>query len=94
MHTSSPWPSIRWSTSAPSPSLTVPPSLGLFSGQSAARTFSSHSNVDWNTGGMMPEFDYTRVDWSLDCTSLSFKQGKDIFSLPTNFVTSPPLMRL
>ncbi|KAL9321674.1 hypothetical protein ACSQ67_009727 [Phaseolus vulgaris] len=75
MHTSSPWPSIRWSTSAPSPSLTVPPSLGLFSGQSAARTFSSHSNVDWNTGGMMPEFDYTRVDWTLDCTSLSSKQG-------------------
>jgi len=75
MHSSSPWPSIRWSTSAPSPSLTVPPSLGLFSDQSAARKFSSHSNVDWNTGGMMPEFDYTRVDWTLDCTSLSSKQG-------------------
>ncbi|KAK7334561.1 hypothetical protein VNO80_26321 [Phaseolus coccineus] len=75
MHTSSPCPSIRWSTSAPSPSLTVPPSLGLFSGQSAARAFSSPSNVDWNTRGMMPEFDYTRIDWTLDCTSLSSKQG-------------------
>ncbi|XP_047175147.1 uncharacterized protein LOC124842657 [Vigna umbellata] len=75
MHTSSPWPSIRLSTNAPSPSLTVPPSLGLFSGQTGARAFSSHSHVDWNTGGMMPEFDYTRVDWTLDCTSLSSKQG-------------------
>ncbi|XP_014499528.1 uncharacterized protein LOC106760624 [Vigna radiata var. radiata] len=74
-HTSSPWPSIRWSTNAPSPSLTVPPSLGLFSGQTGARAFSSHSHVDWNTGAMMPEFDYTRVDWTLDCTSLSSKQG-------------------
>ncbi|QCD95498.1 uncharacterized protein LOC114181815 [Vigna unguiculata] len=74
-HTSSPWPSIRWSTTEPSPSLTVPPSLGLFSGQSAATAFSSHSHVDWNSGGMMPEFDYTRVDWTLDCTSLSSKQG-------------------
>nr|KYP56637.1 hypothetical protein KK1_002881 [Cajanus cajan] len=71
-------PSIRlgsWSRSAPSPSATpslrVPPSLGLFSGQSAARTFSSHLHVDWNTGGLMPELDYTSVDWTLDCASSS-----------------------
>ncbi|TKY49781.1 hypothetical protein E2542_SST27226 [Spatholobus suberectus] len=137
-------PSIHrgsWSMSAPSPSLTVPPSLGLFSGQSAARTFSSHSHVDWNTGGLMPEFDYTSVDWTLDCASSSSESGElwlgissllrnssgnrmssscmgglqnvgmgrdassssglrewtspfagnDIFSLPRQFVTSPPL---
>lgn len=132
-----------WSTSASSPSLTVPPSLGLFSAhQSSARTFSPHSNVDWNTGGLVTEFDYTSIDWSLDCPPSSRSgrlwlgvssllknstgnrmssgsymtglrssagmaretssssglrdwtspfAGKDIFSVPRQFVTSPPL---
>ncbi|RDY02791.1 hypothetical protein CR513_13703, partial [Mucuna pruriens] len=65
-------PSIHrgsWSTSSPSPSLTIPPSLGLFSSRSAARTCSSHSHVNWNSGGLMPEFDYTSVDWTLDRAS-------------------------
>lgn len=127
-----------WSTSAPSPALTVPTSLGLFSGhQNAARTLSSHYHMDWNTGGMMPEFDYTSIDWSLNAPSSSSSgqglssvlrnsygnrrgsscmsglqsvgmarentssaglrewttpfAGKDIFSVPRQFVTSPPM---
>lgn len=56
-------------TTASSPALTVPPSLGLFCGHQnpSARSFSSHSHVDWNTGGMVQEFDYNNIDWSLDC---------------------------
>ncbi|RDX80295.1 hypothetical protein CR513_39160, partial [Mucuna pruriens] len=136
-----------WSTNAPAqasaPVLVVPTSLGLFSGhQNAARTFSSHSHVDWNTGGLMPEFDYTSIDWSLNVPSASSGSsgglrlgispllrysygnrrssscmsglqsvgmaressssaglrewtspfaGKDIFSVPRQFVTSPPM---
>lgn len=133
-----PWHQGSWSTSTPSPSLTVPTSLGLFSGhQNAARTFSSHSHMDWNAGGFMPEFDYTSIDWSLNAPSSSMSgglrlgissvlrnsygdrrgsqcvsglqmaretsssgglrewttpfAGKDIFSVPRQFVTSPPM---
>ncbi|KAK7262459.1 hypothetical protein RJT34_30032 [Clitoria ternatea] len=50
-------------------------SLGLFSSKSTARTFSSHSLVDWNTGGLMLEFDYTSVNWTLDCPSSSNSSG-------------------
>jgi hypothetical protein len=62
-----------WNTAASSPALTVPPSLGLFCGHQnpSARSFSSHSHVDWNTGGMVQEFDYNNIDWSLDCPSSS-----------------------
>ncbi|KAL2946085.1 hypothetical protein AAZX31_U003400 [Glycine max] len=71
-----PWHQGSWSTSTPSPSLTVPTSLGLFSGhQNAARTFSSHSHMDWNAGGFMPEFDYTSIDWSLNAPSSSVSGG-------------------
>lgn len=130
-----------WSTSSPSPALMVPTSLGLFSGhQNAARTFSSHQHMDWNTSGMVPEFDYTSIDWSLNAPSSSVSgglwlgissllrnsygnrrgsscmsgmqsggmnresssssglkewttpfAGKDIFSVPRQFVTSPPM---
>jgi len=128
-----------WSMNAPSPALAVPTSLGLFSGhQNAARTFSSHSHMDWNTGGLMPEFDYTSIDWSLNVASSSGGPclgissllrnsygnrrsspcmsglqnvgmpretssssglrewttpfaGKDLFSVPRQFVTSPPM---
>ncbi|KAJ7949418.1 Ubiquitin-associated/translation elongation factor EF1B protein, partial [Quillaja saponaria] len=132
-----------WSSmNAYSPSLTLPPSLGLFSGQSSAGSFGSSSHVDWNTGAVMPEFDYNSIDWSLDYSSSSKSRlwlgissllrnrsgvrmgnsngsclsgvqndgmasesssavglhewtspfaGKDIFSLPRQFVTSPSL---
>lgn len=69
-------PQGSWSTmAASSPSLTVPSSLGLFSGRSSAGTFGSSSHVDWNTGGLMPEFDYNSVDWTLDYTSSSKSSG-------------------
>ncbi|OIV99076.1 hypothetical protein TanjilG_32335 [Lupinus angustifolius] len=76
MHAPSPLPSPTigpqhqgsWSASASSPALTFPPSLGLFSGHHNAsdRTFSSHSHVDWNNGSLMPEIDYTNIDWTFD----------------------------
>ncbi|KAF2323710.1 hypothetical protein GH714_036669 [Hevea brasiliensis] len=98
---------------ASSPSLAAPSSLGLFSGWGSAGTLGSSSHVDWNTGGLMPEFDYTSIDWTLDSNLSSSKlgmrdggatkessssaslhewtsfAGKDIFSLPRQFVTSP-----
>lgn len=65
-----------WSKSSPSPALTVPTSLGLFSGhQNAARTFSSHPHMDWNTSGLVPEFDYTSIDWSLNVPFSSVSGG-------------------
>lgn len=62
-----------WNTAASSPALTVPPSLGLFCGHQnpSVRSFNSHSHVDWNTGGLVQEFDYNNIDWSLDCPSSS-----------------------
>ncbi|KAH8512617.1 hypothetical protein Peur_056608 [Populus x canadensis] len=128
-------------TTASLPSLAAPSSLGLFTGWGSAGTLGS-SHVDWNTGGLMSEFDYTSIDWTLDSNILSSKSnglwlglssllrntsstrtsstnssflsglrdsgvaketsssagsrewtspfaGKDIFSLPRQFVTSP-----
>ncbi|XP_057453527.1 uncharacterized protein LOC130745357 [Lotus japonicus] len=82
MGASSPSPTISshhqglWSNNASSLELTVPSSFGLVSGhQNAARTFSSLSHMDRSTRGMMPEFDYNSVDWSLDCTSSSKSGG-------------------
>ena len=69
-------PRGSWSTmGASSHSLTVPSSLGLFSGQGSAGTFGSSSHVDWNTGGLMPELDYTSIDWTLDYHSSSKSSG-------------------
>ncbi|KAF5446037.1 hypothetical protein F2P56_031700 [Juglans regia] len=47
-------------------SLTFPSSLGLFSGHGSAGTFGLSSPMDWNTGGLMPELDYTNIDWTLN----------------------------
>ncbi|KAJ6414513.1 hypothetical protein OIU84_003503 [Salix udensis] len=125
-------------TTASLPPLAAPSSLGLFTG--AGTLGSSHAG--WNTGGLVSEFDYTSIDWTLDSNMLSSKSnglwlglssllrntsstrtsstnssflsglrdsgvaketsssagsrewtspfaGKDIFSLPRQFVTSP-----
>ncbi|XP_057976218.1 uncharacterized protein LOC131163620 [Malania oleifera] len=58
-----------------SPSLAVPPSLGLFSGWGSMGTSGSSSPVDWNTGGSMPECDYTSIDWTLEANSSSSKSN-------------------
>ncbi|KAL2326280.1 hypothetical protein Fmac_025338 [Flemingia macrophylla] len=72
------------SSSSSSPALNVPTSLGLFScHQNAARTFSSHSHMDWNNRGMIPEFDYTSIDWSLNVPS-SFASGQTMSSVLRN----------
>ncbi|KAK3422794.1 hypothetical protein EUGRSUZ_G03195 [Eucalyptus grandis] len=112
---------------------TIPSSsLGLFSTWRSTGTLGPSSQVDWNVGSAMPEFDYTRIDWTLDANLANSKSsgvwlhlssmlrnnptmmlgaanrvrttdaspgascewtspfaGKDIFSLPRQFVTSP-----
>lgn len=69
-------PRGSWNTmGASSHSLTVPSSLGLFSGQGSAGTFGSPAHVDWNTGGLMPELDYTSIDWTLDYPSSAKSNG-------------------
>lgn len=136
--------SASWRTvGTSSPSLTVPSSLGLFSGWGSAATSGSPSHVDWNARDMMSHCDYNSIDWTLESNPSSPKlndlmlggrssglmlglssmriggtngvrvaglqdsgvpteatsggprewtspfAGKDIFSLPRQFVTSP-----
>lgn len=114
---------------ASSPSLTVPSSLGLFSGWG---TTGSSGHVDWNARDMMSNCDYNSIDWTLELNTSPSKPtglmlglssmriactngirfdggmgtetsaptggprewtspfaGKDIFSVPRQFVTSP-----
>ncbi|KAJ6341120.1 hypothetical protein OIU78_009320 [Salix suchowensis] len=45
------------------------------------------SHVDWNTGSLMPEFDYTSIDWTLNSNLLSSKSNglwMDLSSLLRN----------
>lgn len=126
-----------WSQSGmnSSVSLSVPSSLGLFTGWGSTGTSGSSSPVDWSTGGSMPQCDYNNIDWSLEATSsrqsdlwmgltscvktgrifdecsvstaavskgvvpdasssgshewTSPFEGRDLFTLPRQFVTSP-----
>ncbi|KAK3022718.1 hypothetical protein RJ639_046702 [Escallonia herrerae] len=126
-----------WNTTgASSAPLTVPSSLGLFSGWGSAGTSGSASHVDWNTRDMMSRCDYNSIDWTLESNISSSNSnglmpglysmskagtndshiggfqdrgipveaaassggprewtspfaGKDIFSVPRQFVTSP-----
>ncbi|XP_010251914.1 PREDICTED: uncharacterized protein LOC104593648 [Nelumbo nucifera] len=65
-----------WSTlGSASSSLAVPSSLGLFSGWGSTGASGSNSPVDWNTGGSMPQCDYTNIDWTLESTSSSKPNG-------------------
>ncbi|KAJ6392941.1 hypothetical protein OIU77_022424 [Salix suchowensis] len=73
-------------TTASLPSLAAPSSLGLFTGWGSAGTLGS-SHVDWNTGSLMPEFDYTSIDWTLNSNLLSSKSNglwMDLSSLLRN----------
>ncbi|XP_010245149.1 PREDICTED: uncharacterized protein LOC104588773 isoform X2 [Nelumbo nucifera] len=58
-----------WSSTGNSSSLSVPSSLGLFSGWGSTGASGSNSPVDWNTGDSMPQCDYTNIDWTLESTS-------------------------
>lgn len=63
-------PRGSWSTmGGSSHSLTAPSSLGLFPAQGSAGTFGSSSHVDWNTGGLMPDCDYTSINWAVNYPS-------------------------
>ncbi|WCJ39206.1 Ubiquitin-associated/translation elongation factor EF1B protein [Euphorbia peplus] len=62
-----PYESYGPTNAASSPSLAAPSSLGLFTG------WGSSPHVDWSTGGSMPEFDYTSIDWTLDFNPLNSK---------------------
>ncbi|KAJ4979530.1 hypothetical protein NE237_010310 [Protea cynaroides] len=65
-----------WATAgASSSSLAVPSSLGLFSGLGSNGASGSTSPVDWNTGGSMPQCDYTNIDWTLESSSNSRSNG-------------------
>ncbi|KAF5191758.1 Ubiquitin-associated/translation elongation factor EF1B protein [Thalictrum thalictroides] len=56
-------------------SLAVPSSLGLFSGWGSTGASGSSSPVDWNTGGSMPQCDYTSIDWTLESTAPATSNG-------------------
>ncbi|XP_042514717.1 uncharacterized protein LOC122089224 [Macadamia integrifolia] len=59
-----------WGTAGTSSSsLSVPSSLGLFSGWGSNGASGSSSPVDWNTGGSMPQCDYTNIDWTLESSN-------------------------
>ncbi|OVA20664.1 Ubiquitin-associated domain/translation elongation factor EF-Ts [Macleaya cordata] len=81
-----------WNTTgpqSPSSSLAVPSSLGLFSGWGPTGGSGSTSPVDWNSGGSMPQFDYTSIDWTLETTSVAPKPANggwwlDLASLVKN----------
>ncbi|XP_043719768.1 uncharacterized protein LOC122667534 [Telopea speciosissima] len=64
-----------WGTAGTSSSRSVPPSLGLFSGWGSNGASGSSSPVDWNTGGSMPQCDYTNIDWTLESSSNSRSNG-------------------
>ncbi|XAR51057.1 hypothetical protein NMG60_11005571 [Bertholletia excelsa] len=57
------------------PTLAAASSLGLFSGLGSNGSSSGlPSPVDWNTnGGSMLQLDYTKIDWTLDRSSISSK---------------------
>ncbi|OWM78481.1 uncharacterized protein LOC116214630 [Punica granatum] len=61
------------------PSLAAPPSLGLFSSWGSSGSFSSNSQVDWHTGGLVPELDYTSIDWTLDSSLLGASKGSGLW---------------
>ncbi|KAF8403576.1 hypothetical protein HHK36_011680 [Tetracentron sinense] len=64
-----------WSTTGTSASLAAPPPLGLFSGWASTGSSGSSSPVDWNTGGSIPECDYTNIDWTLESNTSARRSG-------------------
>ncbi|XP_059649279.1 uncharacterized protein LOC132295158 isoform X2 [Cornus florida] len=69
-----------WSSvGASSPSLTVPSSLGLFSGWGSTGTLGSSSQVDWSAGDLMSHCDYNSIDWTLESNSAYSKQNGGLF---------------
>ncbi|KAK1400919.1 UBA domain-containing protein [Heracleum sosnowskyi] len=69
-----------WSTvgTSSSPSLTVPSSLGLFSGFGSGATTGAPSHVDWNARDMMSHCDYNSIDWTLKSSPLSPPKLNDL----------------
>ncbi|XP_031100085.1 GRB10-interacting GYF protein 2-like [Ipomoea triloba] len=62
-------------TGSSQPQTLAAASLGLFSGLGTNPPSGSSSPVDWKNGCSMPQFDYTNIDWSLDCGSSSSRSG-------------------
>lgn len=69
-----------WSTvgTSSSPSLTVPSSLGLFSGFGSGASTGAPSHVDWNARDMMSHCDYNSIDWTLKSSPLSPPKLNDL----------------
>jgi hypothetical protein len=87
-------PRGSWSTmGGSSHSLTAPSSLGLFPAQGSAGTFGSSSHVDWNTGGLMPDCDYTSINWAVNYPADS-KSSSGLFLEFSSLLRNSPGMRL
>ncbi|KAL5707699.1 hypothetical protein ACHQM5_018568 [Ranunculus cassubicifolius] len=74
---------------SPSSSLTVPSSLGLFSGWGSTGGSGSSSPVDWNTGGgsgSIPQCDYTSIDWTLESTQPAARSSSGLWLGLADFV--------
>ncbi|KAL5732714.1 hypothetical protein ACOSQ2_032406 [Xanthoceras sorbifolium] len=89
-----PGPRGSWTTmGVSSPSLAVPSSLGLFSSWGSTGTLGTSSHVDWNTGGLIPECDYTNIDWTLD-TSLSSSRTSGLWLGLSSLIRNSSGMRM
>ncbi|KAJ4720445.1 Ubiquitin-associated/translation elongation factor EF1B protein [Melia azedarach] len=87
-------PRGTWSTMGmSSPSLAVPSSLGLFASWGSAGSLGSSSHVDWNTGGLMPECDYTSIDWTWD-TNLAASKTSGLWFGLSSLLRNSPGMRM
>lgn len=71
-----------------SSSLTVPSSLGLFSGWGSTGVSGASSPVDWNTGGSIPQCDYSSIDWTLESALLPRKNTNGLWLGLADFVKS------
>ncbi|KAM0954050.1 putative UBA-like superfamily, Ubiquitin-associated domain-containing protein [Dioscorea sansibarensis] len=78
------------STSASSTSLTIPSSLGLFTGWGSSGSSGSSSPVDWSTGSSVLRFDYTSIDWSLDPIELKTERPSSMRSPSVGIKPSRP----
>lgn len=79
---------------ASSPSFVAPPSLGLFSTWGLPGSFGSNSQVDWQAGGLSPEFDYASIDWSLDTGVLGASKGSGLWPGISSLLRNRPASRM
>lgn len=79
---------------ASSPSFSVPPSLGLFSDWGSSGSLGSNSQVDWQTGWLVPEFDYASIDWTLDSSLLGASKRNGLWLGISSLLGDRPVSRM